>query len=81
MAVNTAKHKCPTMFIGSQQSTCGTKVDVTATGVTRIGAGAGWTCSVGVTLAMVIGIGCAVSSWTRWCMPTKPAAMATISNH
>ncbi len=41
MAVNTAKHKCPIMFIGSQQSTCGTKVDVTATGVTRIGAGAG----------------------------------------
>ncbi len=68
MAVNTAKQKCPAMSMGSQQPACDITVDVIATGVPSIGAG--WECPVWP-----------VCRWTRWCMPIRPAAMTTISNH
>ena len=65
MAINTAKHECPTNSIGSRKSVCDatTEVEVASTGV--IPTGSGSACWMGVALAMVIGIVCAVAAWTR----------------
>ncbi len=85
MAVNTAKQKCPTMSIGSQQSACDAttevEVEVDLDSAELAPAGSGSACPVCVGPAMAISAWCSVWAWTRWCMPTRPNAMATISNH
>lgn len=65
MAVNTAKQECPTKSIGSKPSVCGATIalDVASTGL--IPTGSGSACWMGVALAMVVGIVCAVAAWTR----------------
>ncbi len=82
MPVNTAKQKWPIMLMGSQQSAGDASteagIDLASTGLS-----AGWesACPVFVAFATAIGGWCAVWAWARWCMPTRPNAMATISNH
>lgn len=76
IAVNTAKLKCPTMSMGSQQSACEVTTALASTGFVQ--AKSGSACWVGVELvgatitgldpapvAMAIGIVCAVHSSSR----------------
>ncbi len=77
IAVNTAKQKCPTMSMGSQQSACEVTTALASTGFAQ--AKPGSACWVGVELvgahpapgsnpapvAMAIGIVCAVHTSSR----------------
>jgi len=61
-AINTAKQECPTKSIGAKRSVCGATTEVEGG---LIPAGSGSACWMGVALAMVIGIICAVGASTR----------------
>ncbi len=81
MVVNTAMQKWPILCTGSQQSTrdatTGVEAEIISTESTPAGSGS----ECPMCVALVMDIGCAVGEWTRWCMPTRPAAMATVSSH